>query len=142
MPAQDEFGTLSELRYGGLRGRFFTVNQLPGADGLPRSRKVILDNMVHMFGVNDATAEDVISLADWTPRSQHYQVHFFPFRVLMPDLSGIPSLIDLAAMRDVLASHGADTSVVDWGIGGIEAEATAESCAMSLATCSGQPPES
>ena len=76
---------------------------------LPVSLKVLLENLVrHEDGVT-VTREDVVALAHWpSDAALEREVSFHPGRVLMPDSSGVPLLIDLAAMRDAMAARGLD----------------------------------
>src|SRR5580658_4115239 len=112
-----------------MRDSYRTFDTLPTADGdvgiyslpklgaalgvaldrMPVSLKVLLENLVrHEDGVT-VTADDVAALARWPdPAALGREVSFHPVRVLMPDSSGVPLLIDLAAMRDAMVARGLD----------------------------------
>ena len=81
---------------------------------MPVALKVLLENLVrHEDGVT-VTPDDIAALARWPdPVALGREVAFHPVRVLMPDSSGVPLLIDLAAMRDVMAARGLDPRRVD-----------------------------
>jgi aconitate hydratase len=83
-------------------------------DRMPVSLKVLLENLTrHEDGVT-VTADDVAALARWPdPAALGREVSFHPVRVLMPDSSGVPLLIDLAAMRDAMVARGLDPRRVD-----------------------------
>ena len=81
---------------------------------LPYSLKVLLENLLrHEDGVT-VTAEDVRALADWNPDSQpDREIAFAPARILMQDFTGVPAVVDLAAMRDAMASIGGDPAKIN-----------------------------
>ena len=81
---------------------------------MPVSLKVLLENLLrHEDGVT-VTTDDIAALAGWPdPVALGREVSFHPVRVLMPDSSGIPLLIDLAAMRDEMVARGLDPRRVD-----------------------------
>ena len=83
-------------------------------DRMPVSLKVLLENLArHEDGVT-VTSDDVAALARWPdPAALGREVAFHPVRVLMPDSSGVPLLIDLAAMRDGMVARGLDPRRVD-----------------------------
>ena len=83
-------------------------------DGLPYSMRILLENLLRHAGSDAVSHEDVAALARWpAPEAIDREVAFFPARVLMPDSSGIPLLIDLASMRDAMAEKGLDPRQVN-----------------------------
>jgi aconitate hydratase len=113
---RDSFHTLRVLE--GDVG-FYSLPALGDALGIdlgrmPVSLKVLLENLLrHEDGVT-VTAEDIAALARWPdPGALGREVAFHPVRVLMPDSSGVPLLIDLAAMRDAMVARGLDPRRVD-----------------------------
>ncbi|RMH31400.1 MAG: aconitate hydratase, partial [Nitrospirae bacterium] len=78
----------------------------PQVDGLPRSLKVLLENLLrHEDGVT-VTAEDVRALATWDPdKPVSHEIAFRPARILMQDFTGVPAICDLAAMRDAIVEQ-------------------------------------
>jgi aconitate hydratase len=78
-------------------------------DRMPVSLKVLLENLVRHEDDFTVTKDDIAALARWPdPVALGREVAFYPFRVLMPDSSGIPLLIDLAALRDAMVARGLD----------------------------------
>ena len=78
-------------------------------DGHPYALRVLLENLLRHEDGHAVTAQDIAALANWPgPDAMDREVAFHPARVLMPDSSGIPLLIDLAAMRDAVADRGLD----------------------------------
>ncbi|MBC8161086.1 MAG: aconitate hydratase AcnA [Roseiflexaceae bacterium] len=89
---------------------------LVGADlsRVPFSVKVVLESLLRNVGDGSTTAEDVAALANWTPASAgQREVAFKPARVLLQDFTGVPAVVDLAAMRDAVAKLGGDPKKVN-----------------------------
>src|SRR5262249_57045857 len=76
---------------------------------LPFSLKILLENLVrHEDGVT-VTAEDIKALASWDPKAEpDTEIAFRPSRVLLQDFTGVPAIVDLAAMRDAMQRLGGD----------------------------------
>ncbi len=109
----DHFGSRSVLRAG---DRDYTVyrleavaRQLPGAGRLPFSLKILLENLLRTEDGLVVTAKDVEALANWDPKAApSKEIAFTPARVLMQDFTGVPAVVDLAAMRDAMKAMGGD----------------------------------
>jgi aconitate hydratase len=83
-------------------------------DRLPFSLRVLLENLLRNEDGHGVTKADIEALANWpAPAAKDREVAFHPARVLMPDSSGIPLLIDLAAMRDAMVAQGFDPKRVN-----------------------------
>jgi len=81
---------------------------------LPYCLRVLLENVLRHTGRNDVDDDDVRRLAGWSPSSSDIiPVSFHPARVLMQDYTGIPTLVDLAAMRDAMVALGRDPQMVN-----------------------------
>jgi aconitate hydratase len=112
----DSFHTLSPLT-GDVW--FYSFAELERAVGvnlkhLPVSLKVLLENLLRHEDGGTVTQEDIEALARWPdPAAIEREVSFYPWRVLMPDSSGLPLLIDLAAMRDAMSERGLDPNRID-----------------------------
>ncbi|WP_321531927.1 aconitate hydratase AcnA [uncultured Desulfuromonas sp.] len=78
-------------------------------DRLPKTIKILLENLLR-FSEPQA---DIMALAKWKPQSERLEIAWRPTRVLMQDFTGVPAIVDLAAMRDAVASRGADPSVIN-----------------------------
>ena len=78
---------------------------------LPKTVKILLENLLRRAGTRDVSDDDVRALAAWPGPAQN--IAFMPGRVLMQDLTGVPAVVDLAAMRSAMARNGGDPSRVD-----------------------------
>src|SRR6266498_615667 len=74
---------------------------------LPHTVKVLLESLLRRTRTSGATEGDVVALARW-PEGPHGNVSFIPGRVLMQDFTGVPAVVDLAAMRSAVARSGGD----------------------------------
>jgi len=81
---------------------------------LPFSLKVLLENLLRTEGNGSVTAVDIEALASWDSGAQpSKEIAFTPARVLMQDLTGVPAVVDLAAMRDAMAGMGGDPARIN-----------------------------
>ena len=119
MNSLDSFGSRSVLEVDGTPYTIFrldTLAKLPGAtiDRLPFTLKVLLENLARNEDGGFVKREDVETLAKWdaTKRVQK-EIAFRPARVLLQDFTGVPAVVDLAAMRDALASLGGDPTKIN-----------------------------
>jgi aconitate hydratase len=74
---------------------------------LPHTIKILLENLARRAGDRDVTEADVVALAQW-PHGADAPIAFMPARVLMQDFTGVPAVVDLAAMRSAVARSGGD----------------------------------
>jgi aconitate hydratase len=82
-------------------------NGLPGISKLPRSLKVLLENLLRHEDGNTVKKEDIMAIADWLKtRTSTHEIAYRPARVLMQDFTGVPAVVDLAAMRDAMKNLG------------------------------------
>ncbi|MGH2704269.1 MAG: aconitate hydratase AcnA [Actinomycetota bacterium] len=86
-----------------------------GADlrRVPHTVKILLENIARRAGTRDVAEEDVLSLARWPASSDGARLAFLPARVLMQDFTGVPAVVDLAAMRAAVERAGGDPSRVN-----------------------------
>ena len=81
---------------------------------LPYSLKVLLENLLRTEGNGAVTEEDIIALASWDANAQpSKEIAFTPARVVMQDFTGVPAIVDLAAMRDAMTALGGDPSKIN-----------------------------
>ena len=80
-------------------------------DLLPKTIKILLENLLRRAGSRDVSHEDVNALATWPGPAG--DIALMPGRVLMQDLTGVPAIVDLAAMRSAMARAGGDPAKVD-----------------------------
>ena len=110
--SRNSFGARSTLHVGEREYEIFRLDAVHAADAdllhLPYSLRILLENLLrHEDGVT-VTANDIRALASWSPQSGDREISFMPARVLLQDFTGVPALVDLAAMRDAMAELGGD----------------------------------
>ena len=87
--------------------------RFPQAAKLPKVLKILLENLLrHSDGTPYAEAR-IESLATWTDHQKGSEILYYPTRVLMQDMTGVPALVDLAAMRDVMKEQGLDPKKIN-----------------------------
>jgi len=118
MSNQNSFGSRATLNVGGRGYEIFRLDALEKA-GLPVSRlpfslKILLENMLrHETGIDD-TKDDIEALTRWSPQDMpSREINFTPARVLLQDFTGVPAVVDLAAMRDAMARMGGDPTKIN-----------------------------
>ncbi|HEX2029359.1 MAG TPA: aconitase family protein, partial [Nitriliruptorales bacterium] len=117
--AHDSFGARSRLRVDGRDLELWRLDALADGfdiDRLPYSLKILLENLLRHEDGRAVGADDIAALAGWTPHAQRREIAFMPARVLMQDFTGVPAIVDLAAMRDAVAAMGGDPSRVEPGV--------------------------
>ncbi|MEM6640948.1 MAG: aconitate hydratase AcnA [Pseudomonadota bacterium] len=104
------------LNVDGRDYQYFDLHTVPGVDldRLPFSLKILLENLLrHQDDVN-VTAEDIDALASWNAAATPSQeIAFTPARVILQDFTGVPAVVDLAAMRDAVVELGGDASDIN-----------------------------
>jgi aconitate hydratase len=112
--SHNTFGAQAGLSVGGRAYEVYRLDALPGTERLPYSLKVLLENMLrHEDGVSVKPA-DIEALAGWDADAQpSTEIAFAPARILMQDFTGVPAVVDLAAMRDAMVDLGGDPSRVN-----------------------------
>ncbi|GGF81599.1 aconitate hydratase A [Azorhizobium oxalatiphilum] len=90
-------------------------NGLAGVSRLPFSMKVLLENLLRFEDGRSVTKEDVASIAEWltTRGKAEKEIAYRPARVLMQDFTGVPAVVDLAAMRDAMVNLGGDPEKIN-----------------------------
>jgi len=87
---------------------------LTNLDRLPFSIRVLLENLLRKMDQRIITFDHLKTLAEWHNHYDHpREIAFYPARVLMQDFTGVPGLVDLAAMRDTMAENGKDPSLIN-----------------------------
>jgi aconitate hydratase len=108
----DEFATArGRLETGAGPVEVYRIGEVAAVDRLPHTIKILLENLLRRAGSRDVTADDVRALAAWPSGSG--DVAFMPSRVLMQDFTGVPAVVDLAAMRSAMGRAGGDPSRVN-----------------------------
>ena len=80
---------------------------------LPRSIRVLLENQLRKQDGVNVTRDDVEAVARWSPHGARQEISFSPARVRLQDFTGVPAVVDLAAMRDAMADLGGDPSRIN-----------------------------
>jgi aconitate hydratase len=109
----DSFGARSTLRVGEREYEIFRLDALrkEGIDvsRLPYSLRILLENLLRREDGVTVTRDDILALARWNPaQPQEREIAFMPARVVLQDFTGVPCVVDLAAMRDAMAELGGD----------------------------------
>ncbi len=117
MSSLDSFGARSDLDVGGRSYEVFRLDSLQerfDVARLPYSLKVLLENVLRLEDGVSATAADVEAIATWDAAAEpSAEIPYQPARVLMQDFTGVPAVVDLAAMRDAMAEIGGDPEKIN-----------------------------
>jgi aconitate hydratase len=112
------FNALATFESGGQSHQYYRLEALRDAGHdvarLPFSLKVLLENLLRYEDGVTVTADDVKALADWDPKATPTrEIAFRPSRVLLQDFTGVPAVVDLAAMRDAMKRMGGDPKKIN-----------------------------
>jgi aconitate hydratase len=120
LSSMDTFGSRAILK---VDEREFTIYRLdalakhPGCAGaarLPYALKILLENLLRTENGVSVTREDIEALAQWKPKAEpHREIAFTPSRVLLQDFTGVPAIVDLAAMRDAMRRMDGDPTKIN-----------------------------
>src|SRR5881628_785363 len=118
MTTSNSFGTRARLA---VAGRSFEIFRLEALDKhgfaigrLPYSLRILLENLLRLEDGRTVRREDIERLARWDPKKvPDDEIAFMPARVLMQDFTGVPAVVDLAAMRDAMQAMGGDPTLVN-----------------------------
>jgi aconitate hydratase len=112
MPQSNSFGAASTLTVAGSQYKYYALEALEkrGADvsRIPYSIKILLENLLRTENGATVKPSDIEYVAAWKIGAQAKEINFSPARVLLQDFTGVPCVVDLAAMRDALRDMGAD----------------------------------
>ena len=110
----DSFGAKGVLNVKGTDYEIFRLNAVAGAEKLPYSLKVLLENLLRTEDGANVTSKHIEALGSWDPSAQpDTEIQFTPGRVIMQDFTGVPCIVDLATMREAVADLGGDPSRVN-----------------------------
>jgi aconitate hydratase len=114
----DPLGARSQLELDGAILTFYSLPRL--AEGLdfdlgrrPHTVKILLENLLRRAGSPEVSIDDVTALARWPHATPGSRLAFMPARVLMQDFTGVPAVVDLAAMRSAVQRAGGDPTLVN-----------------------------
>ncbi|MGR6964906.1 aconitate hydratase [Geodermatophilus sp. URMC 61] len=112
--SKDSFGARATLSVDGTDYDIYRLDAVEGAERLPFSLKVLLENLLRTEDGADITADHIRALANWDPNAEPDQeIQFTPARVVMQDFTGVPCIVDLATMREAMAEIGGDPSKIN-----------------------------
>ena len=114
----NSFGSRSELKSGNRSYEIFQLNALQQhgvtLERLPYSLRILLENLLRHEDGKSVTADDIEFLAKWDAKAEpSREIAYMPARVLMQDFTGVPAVVDLAAMRDAMRSLGGDPEKIN-----------------------------
>ncbi|MCW5854253.1 MAG: aconitate hydratase, partial [Anaerolineae bacterium] len=114
----NSFGARAALNVGGRHYAIYRLDALEqrgvNLTRLPYSLRILLENLLRTEDGLNVTADDILALANWDPKAAPAtEIAFTPARVLMQDFTGVPAVVDLAAMRDAMAALGGDPKKIN-----------------------------
>lgn len=115
----DSFGTKKTLEISGKKYTYYSLPEaaakgLGNIDKLPRSLKVLLENLLRWEDGASVSKDHVQAIVDWQKtKSSKTEIAYHPARVLMQDFTGVPAVVDLAAMRDAMKNLGGDAEKIN-----------------------------
>ncbi|MDO5742819.1 MAG: aconitate hydratase AcnA, partial [Micrococcaceae bacterium] len=110
----DSYGAKGVLDVKGKEYEIYRLNAVEGAQSLPYSLKVLLENLLRTEDGANITADHVKAVGQWDPSAEpNTEIQFTPARVLMQDFTGVPCIVDLATMREAVKDLGGDPTRVN-----------------------------
>lgn len=115
----DSFHSLKTLDVNGTTYHYHSIpdaikNGLNGCDRLPYSLKILLENLLRHEDGHVVTKDDINAFSSWLgPKKSTHEIAYHPARVLMQDFTGVPAVVDLAAMRDAMVALGGDPKKIN-----------------------------
>jgi aconitate hydratase len=112
----DSFHSVATLTSGAQTVNYFKLSALEGVNltRLPYSLRILLENLLRCEDGKTVTADDIRFLAAWDPKAEpSREIAYMPARVLMQDFTGVPAIVDLAAMRDAMKVLGGDPEKIN-----------------------------
>ena len=110
----NSFDARSTLTVNGKDHEIYRLDAVPGSDRLPYSLKILLENLLRHEDGRTVTKEDISAMAAWDPDAEpSKEIAYTPARVLMQDFTGVPAVVDLAAMREAMQQLGGDPAKIN-----------------------------
>jgi aconitate hydratase len=114
MASVDSFGAKGALEVNGQSYEIFRLAGIKGAETLPYSLKVLLENLLRTEDGANITADHITKLGNWDAEAApDTEIQFTPARVIMQDFTGVPCVVDLATMREAVAELGGDPTKIN-----------------------------
>ncbi len=112
--SKNSFNAKKNLEVAGKSFEIFDISAIQGAENLPFSLKILLENLLRTEDGANITAAHIKALAEWDPSVEpDTEIQFTPARVVMQDFTGVPCIVDLATMREAIVELGGDASKVN-----------------------------
>jgi len=110
----NSFGSRAALEVAGTQYEIYRLDAAKGSGNLPYSLKILLENLLRNEDGANITADHVRALANWDPgKEPDTEIQFTPARVILQDLTGVPAVVDLAAMREAMQALGGDATKIN-----------------------------
>jgi aconitate hydratase len=110
----DSFGARSTLRVGEREYTIYRLDAAGDVSRLPYSLRILLENLLRTEDGVTVTRDDILALASWDPTTPpDREIAYSPARVVLQDFTGVPCVVDLAAMRDAMAELGGDPARIN-----------------------------
>jgi len=115
----DPFGARQQLKTDSIGSiSYYSLSRLEAVGAanvsrLPHTIKILLESLLRNCDNDIITQEHVLSVANWQPQGARYEIPFKPARVILQDFTGVPALVDLAAMRDAMKRLGGDPKKIN-----------------------------
>jgi aconitate hydratase len=111
----DSFGARKSLGVRSINYSVYRLDAVKGAvDTLPYTLKILLENLLRFEDGENITAADITALANWDPKAEpDREISFTPARVVLQDFTGVPAVVDLAAMRDAVVKLGGKAQMIN-----------------------------
>ena len=110
----NSFGSRATLEVAGTQYEIYRLDAAEGSGNLPYSLKILLENLLRNEDGANITADHVRALANWDPSKEpDTEIQFTPARVILQDLTGVPAVVDLAAMREAMKALGGDATKIN-----------------------------
>jgi len=110
----NSFNARAVLDVQGKQYTYYKLDAVGDVSRLPFSLKILLENLLRREDGVNVTVGDINALANWDEKAEpNHEIAYMPARVLMQDFTGVPAVVDLAAMRDAMAALGGDTSKIE-----------------------------
>src|SRR5688572_18254002 len=116
IPIPDPFSARASLTVGDRTLNYYRLDRsgLGNLAKAPMTVKVLMENVLRNTGRGVVREEEAAALASWKPKAAiEAEVPFMPARVLLQDLTGVPAVVDLAALRDAMADIGGDPARIE-----------------------------
>jgi len=113
----DSFSVKDAINVDGKKFDFYNITKVPkefNVERLPYSLKILLENLLRLEDGSVVTKQDITTLLQWQPQAAPVdEISFKPSRVILQDFTGVPAVVDLAAMRDAIVKLGGSATAIN-----------------------------